>query len=172
VRSDCAKWLTEVEAALPSIVVKAIDAQGRDVAGVQLEIDGVLVDYAEGRAAVLDPGRRTLTVRAAGYDAQTESFVVRQGETNRIVTFTMKPATPSKPPPQSATQPEPDAPRSSSIPTASFVLGGDVDAAKTKLLAGDIALAGGLVALGAAVVIAIVAPSRATSTANGTRFHF
>src|ERR1700678_4573205 len=40
VRSHCARWLSEVDAATPSVVVRAEDPAGADVMGARLFIDG------------------------------------------------------------------------------------------------------------------------------------
>src|SRR5215470_12779397 len=66
VRSDCAQWTAEVEAAIPSLIVDAKDAGGHDTTGVRVLVDGEAPrDYAEGRAFELDPGAHRLRVVAA-----------------------------------------------------------------------------------------------------------
>src|SRR5512141_1076550 len=39
-RQDCAQWMNEVVAALPSVVVGARDADGRDIVDVRVTVDG------------------------------------------------------------------------------------------------------------------------------------
>jgi hypothetical protein len=40
VRADCVTWLTEVDKALPSVVITAKDASGADVVDVTVAVDG------------------------------------------------------------------------------------------------------------------------------------
>lgn len=86
VRADCEKWLAEVDAARPSVVVAARDAQGRDVGGAQLTIDGAPVARGlDGKALDVDPGSHTFTLSANGRTAQ-QTVLVREGEKSRPVT--------------------------------------------------------------------------------------
>src|SRR4051812_23133074 len=52
VRADCIQWLAEVDVALPALVVRARDAEGRDVLAVRVLLDGhPWLDKLDGRAA-------------------------------------------------------------------------------------------------------------------------
>src|SRR5687767_14116999 len=39
VRSDCTQWLSEVEASMPTIVIRAVGARSEDIADVQVDLD-------------------------------------------------------------------------------------------------------------------------------------
>jgi hypothetical protein len=81
VRSDCAKWLDEVERALPTIAFQAKDASGADVTAVGVTVDGeVLVDRLDGRAMPVDPGPHVFTFTAAGGRTVTRTLIVTEGE--------------------------------------------------------------------------------------------
>ena len=81
VRSDCAKWLDEVERALPTIAFQAKDASGADVTAVGVTVDGeVLVDRLDGRATPVDPGQHVFTFTAAGGRTVTRTLIVTEGE--------------------------------------------------------------------------------------------
>src|SRR5579859_5937510 len=55
IRKDCAKWLGELEDALPSIVLGAKDGKGRDLEDVRVDIDGVQATSAlDGKAIPID----------------------------------------------------------------------------------------------------------------------
>ena len=57
IRADCARWLAEVEVALPSVVLAA-SVNGRDVQDVSVSVDGsALVPTLDGKAVVVEPGR-------------------------------------------------------------------------------------------------------------------
>src|SRR5262245_60901937 len=49
-RNECARWIAEVDAAQPTVVFQAREADGRDLAEVRVLIDGeLLVDRLDGR---------------------------------------------------------------------------------------------------------------------------
>jgi hypothetical protein len=90
VRKDCDRFLADVDARLPSIVVRVRRADGTDVTDARATIDdqGTVTD---GRAVTLDPGRHV--VLAAGQRAE---ILLREGEQRRMVDL----ALPGPPPPR------------------------------------------------------------------------
>jgi hypothetical protein len=65
IRQDCTRWVTEVDASLPTVVFEAVWADGRDVAGLTVMLDGQpLADAGAGRAVALDPGKHTFRFEA------------------------------------------------------------------------------------------------------------
>jgi hypothetical protein len=126
VQQDCTQWMSEVLALLPSVILAAKDAAGRDLVDVQVEVDGVAAaETLDGRPMAIDPGVHTLTFQANGAPPVEERVVVRQGEKNRIITVTIPtggaPREPA-PPEATATAAAPD-PRPSA-PVAAYVVGG------------------------------------------------
>ena len=103
VRGDCSRWLGEVDAALPSLVLAA-RRTGRDIVDVQVLLDGEpLVDRIDGKAVPVDPGMHSLKFIHQGAEPVVIDLVIRQGEKNRLVTaeFATKPdepETPGRPP--------------------------------------------------------------------------
>lgn len=86
VRVDCARWLAEVESALPSVVIQARDAAGADVVDVTVSIDGVIQQRTlDGLALPLDPGTRVFRFEAPGRDTTQQTLAIREGEKNRVV---------------------------------------------------------------------------------------
>jgi hypothetical protein len=180
VRSDCVKWLDQVQQELPSLVFRAVDAEQHDVVDVHVEVDGTPVtERLDGKPVLVDPG--THGVRFVRGTASVEqSVLVRQGEHDRLVTVALG----------GPVAPEVEG-RRGGLPALSWVLGGiglaatatgvslwavglhersdlasscgaqhacqqsQVDSSHTKLVVGDIACGAGLVAIGAAVWIAI-----------------
>jgi hypothetical protein len=181
IQKDCKRWLAEVEARLPSVVLRVVDAGGGEVGRARVLVDGALLaDTLDGRAVPVDPGEHTFRVEA-GNSAVVQRIVIREGEQSRLLSLKLPAAAPSGSP--------------SRIPTGAWVVGGigaaglaagvalwivglharsdlyatcgvmhgcapsSVDHARTELVAGDVAAGLGIAAVGAAVVWALVAPS-------------
>src|SRR5262249_46652328 len=52
--TDCATWVTELEALVPTVVFEARDSAGNEVSDVRVSIDGKpLVDRLDGKAVAL-----------------------------------------------------------------------------------------------------------------------
>ncbi|AUX26328.1 uncharacterized protein SOCEGT47_068890 [Sorangium cellulosum] len=86
VRSDCAGWLSELEARMPTLILSAQDARGHDVADVQVTLDGApLAARLDGRAVEVDPGEHVLRFERAGSAPVALRLVVREGEKLRRV---------------------------------------------------------------------------------------
>jgi hypothetical protein len=86
VQKDCAGWLASVEEELPSVIVRARDTQGRDLAEVRVTVDGqVLAERLDGRALVVDPGSHTFRFATAGAPEATQTLLLREGEKGRVI---------------------------------------------------------------------------------------
>jgi hypothetical protein len=95
IRQDCTRWVTEVDASLPTVVFEAVWADGRDVAGLTVMLDGQpLADAGAGRAVALDPGKHTFRFEAPGAAAIETQNVIREGEKNRILHVALAPGAP------------------------------------------------------------------------------
>jgi hypothetical protein len=91
VRKDCAQFLDEVEAKLPSIVVRVRDAEGRDIAASRVRIDDRDVALAlAGRSVALDPGPHAIVVDAGAHTLRSD-VLLREGERGRIVDLALPP---------------------------------------------------------------------------------
>ena len=184
IRKDCARWIEELETALPTIVLKPQDENGHDATGGRVTLDG---DEAEstGRSIAVDPGNHHVEwVRDDG--TVSTDIVVREGERNRIVELR-----PKKKEREKKKEEEKDPVAVTSRSSTPFVLGGfglvvgavggtfwgiglsdranlvktcapthacstdDVNASKTKLVIGDVLFGVSVVALAAAVVLYI-----------------
>ncbi len=149
IRQDCTRWVTDVDASLPSVVFEAVWADGHDATGMRVVVDGKpLADAEPGRAVVLDPGEHTFRFEVAGATPVETRNVIREGEKNRSVRVTFTPVAPAGPPPMGDTPPPSTAASSTytpappnlwqpvpaaeqrlpasraSIPLAAYVLGG------------------------------------------------
>jgi hypothetical protein len=107
IRTDCARWLEELESAMPSVVLVA-KADGAELHDVEVAFDGdVIAAELDGKAVPVDPGRHVLTFRRRGYPARELEIIIREGDKNRPVVAELEPpAKVAKPPP-----PSPDAGR-------------------------------------------------------------
>lgn len=180
VRNDCVQWLSEVEVALPSIVVAVRDAQGRDVPDASVFLDDKPVaGWSRGRAIELSPGQHRLRVERGAGSAVEQSVVASVGEKNRLIRITA-------PEPVTRTSPAalPTSDSRSGPPTWSLIVGGlglgaigggavvdvtassrlrslrddcaprctesEVDSVKRQMLIGDVLIAVGAIAVGVA----------------------
>jgi hypothetical protein len=182
---ECARWLHDVNDAVPSIVITARDATGADLIDVAVEVDGVtLARHLEGKAIELDPGEHRLRLRAAWGDSIERRVVADEGVKNKKVEIIF-----SAPPLKQA---------AARVPVPTWVLGAfgvtalgvgagldvvsydkyvslrdtcdhhcdpaQVDRYRVTMIAGDVLLSVGVVAVGAALWIYLAhrAPSADT----------
>jgi hypothetical protein len=126
IRSDCSGWLAEVEAAVPTLVVRAIPAeeQGRELYEVEVRVDGVvLTSKLDGRELPVNPGEHHFAFSAPGRVPAEDDIVVRAGEKHRLLTISLPSVNP--PPPPVIVKPLPaPAPRMSTGTKALLVGGG------------------------------------------------
>jgi hypothetical protein len=193
VRGDCTRWLAEVEALLPTVVVQVRDDAAVDLLDVTVTIDGVAQQGAlGGRQIVLDPGPRLFRFAAPGRDPVERTVVVREGQKGALVTVVLpRPPSPGK----ARVSPLPREPQRNSVPAGAWVLGGvgaallgtgatfwalgsaertnlrdecasaasctqtDINAAKTKLVVGDVVAGVGILAVAAGLWFALRTPS-------------
>ncbi|MBI2392513.1 MAG: hypothetical protein HYV09_23210 [Deltaproteobacteria bacterium] len=116
-RTECVKWLGEIEQALPTVIVIA-DAGGAEVFDVSVTIDGTRVlERLDGKAIAVDPGVHTFRFARDGGDAVEQKLLVREGEKRRPIRVSFavapKPLAPSD-------EPKPAA----RVPAATWILGG------------------------------------------------
>jgi hypothetical protein len=96
VRKDCARWLGEVDEALPTIVLGARDGEGHDIFAVKVTVDNKpFTDKLEGKAQSIDPGAHVIRFERDTGETVTENVLIREGEKNRIVSVTFAPAQPA-----------------------------------------------------------------------------
>lgn len=146
IREDCTRWVAEVDASLPSVVFEAVWANGSDVTGMTVLLDGAPVAGAEkGRAIAVDPGEHTFRFETAGAAPVETRNVVREGEKNRPIhvvftsnapepTATVVAPVPAPSPSQASAPPglwrqpptetRPGSTTRAPVPTSVFVLGG------------------------------------------------
>lgn len=188
-KTDCATWLGEVTEAIPTVVLGARDAGGRDLPDVRVAVDGLPTEGALlGRALPIDPGPHTLTFTLPGGAAVEERVILREHEKARSIVVTLPVETPGPSPATGAR----------AVPVAAWVIGGvglvgfgvfagagirglsrraaygcatactpdQYDSVKQWYAISDVGLAVGVAAVGAAVGIAVVALVRTSHGAS------
>jgi hypothetical protein len=89
IRDACIQSFTEIERILPTVVVRARDARGKDVLGVRVIIDGEpVLARLTGKAIPVDPGPHRFRYEAASGQAREEQVLVAQGERDRLIHVT------------------------------------------------------------------------------------
>src|SRR5579862_3570681 len=84
IRQDCVQRLSDVEKALPTLILIAKDSTGNDVGGVHATIDGKAVaQELNGTAMPLDPGEHKIVLEAAGLPRTEKTLVLHEGEKAR-----------------------------------------------------------------------------------------
>jgi hypothetical protein len=187
VRASCTEWLTSIDRRIPSIVVSAKAASGRDIAAVRVFVDGrPQPDSITVTAMPLDPGNHVVRCEAEGFVPQEASIVLREGESTRIVDIELAP----KDAPRAIRPPE----RRGTFSPAVYALGGvsvlafgtfaffaatgmsdyrrlerdcsprcgdaELDALRTRFVAADVGLVVGVLALGATATVALLTRAR------------
>lgn len=172
IRSDCAKWDAELADAIPTVVIGARGADGRDLTDVRVTVDdSPVADKLDGRPVEIDPGEHKVRYESGGKRVD-DTIVVRQGEKNRQLVVDFGAAKEAPPSPASHRH----------VPTGTWILGGvaavalvsfgafaiagkskegcaptcsrsDVDTLRRDYLVADISLGVGVVAAAAAVWI-------------------
>ncbi len=116
--SKCVPWLSEIDKAIPSIVVAAQDAQGRDAIAVRVSIDGVVVaNKLDGLPMPLDPGPHKLRLELQGMPPILRDLVLTQGEKGRRIQVRFAPTKPLA----TTVPPPPPPPEDSSVSPLAYV---------------------------------------------------
>lgn len=121
VKKDCAQWLGEIDAALPSVSLAVKDAAGQDTTAARVWLDGQpLGERLSAAAIAVDPGERIFRVEIDGKPPIERKIVLREAEKGRVLEFSF-----ADPPTPGVTQPPASSTEGGSgVPVASWVLGG------------------------------------------------
>jgi hypothetical protein len=89
IKSDCGKWLTEVDRDAPTVVFGAKNDKG-DLTDVKVTMDGISVqDKLDGKPVLVDTGEHTFKFTTSDGQTQEQKVVLRAAEKARpvLVTF-------------------------------------------------------------------------------------
>jgi hypothetical protein len=118
VQRDCEKWLGEVEASTPTIVIVARGAGGSAIENAHVILDGQpFADRLDGLALPVDPGPHDLQVQVGDAIVQMHIVVAEGGKNQPFSVLIPAPA----PPVERVPAPPPPA---RPIPAATWILGG------------------------------------------------
>jgi hypothetical protein len=92
-QADCSRWLEEVQAALPSVVFRALTSSGADIADARIELDAQPERALDGRSITLNPGKHQVTVRAPHFAPVTLQVQFAEGQKLRQQALTLHPIT-------------------------------------------------------------------------------
>jgi hypothetical protein len=92
VRTDCERWSSELDAIVPSLIVRALDPEGNDVPDVQATVDGEpIAGLLGGKEIRVDPGAHVFRFTRGSAPPMTETVVARPGEQHRILSMVFGP---------------------------------------------------------------------------------
>lgn len=169
---ECAEWLSEVEKAIPSVVIEARGTDGLARRDVRVQVDGEpLAERLDGTSFELDPGEHSFVLSWDGRRTERRALVV-EGAKSRVLSFDLEPRPRSERKPVSRL-PEVGLLALGGLALASFGYFGltgvsarddlarctphciqeDIDSARGKFLVADVSLGVSLVALSAAGIL-------------------
>ncbi len=101
VKVDCAAWLTEIDASLPTVVFDARDTAGKETTEVRISIDGaILRERLDGKGVAFDPGEHAFRYELQGAPSIEERVLIREAEKNRRISISFtRPVAPAPPAP-------------------------------------------------------------------------
>jgi hypothetical protein len=127
VQTDCARWLDEVEAALPTVVLAARGGTGVDLFDVKVTVDGKLVaSKLDGEGAPMNAGPHTFHFEGADGTSVDQQVMIKEGEKNQVVSVVLGSIPAAVPGPAGLPETVPGAERATSSPwkTVGWVVGG------------------------------------------------
>jgi hypothetical protein len=183
VQADCAKWLEQVNADMPTVVPSARTGAGDELQDVRVRSEaGIVTETLEGKAIALDPGPHSFVFETDGRPPVEVRFVAKTGTKNAPVVAIFRDEAAE----ETETQPATIAIFTLlAVGTAAFVtfgglaIGGeiqfqdledscaprcdpdDVDDVRAVFVGADVALALSAAALGSALVVYLVVPEEA-----------
>jgi hypothetical protein len=185
---DCTKWLSELEAVTPTVVLDPRTPAGGLRTDVRVKVDGVtLSEKLDLKPVPLEPGSHTFVFEAEGSAPGERTVLLREGEKNRKVTVTLTPAADAK----AGSRPVPlgvwlfgGASVVALATSAVFAVDGlakksdldsckprcapaDVDAMSSSFTFADVALGAGVMAGAAAVYLFLTRPTAEGSPSGG-----
>lgn len=196
---DCTRWLTEVEAALPSVAIAAKGPDGKDITAVRVSVDGQpFTEMLDGKSLPIDPGAHVFVFEHGSESPIEQTIMVREGEKARVVQVSW-----AKTPTADATGGASTVTVKSGPPTTAWVFGGvglaglatfgvlglhgmsrrsaledecfgqcaqsKVDSVKSELMIADIALGVGVVSLGISAALFLTSGGSSEKNASTAR---
>lgn len=122
IRSDCITWLGEVRALIPTVVFEALGDDGL-LTDVEVRLgDRVVLPRLDGRPVEMPVGFADFSFTRPSGERKTVRILLRQGETNRIVSVDFR-TPPAPPAPEEPLPRAPEMVKVRPIPTSVWLLG-------------------------------------------------
>lgn len=120
VSDDCSRWLTDLDARLPTVVVEAQGPDGQDITDVSIELDGApYLSRIDGRAFPINPGEHKFVFRHDGAKTIERRVVVAESVRGRRISVRFESADttsiPERPSSPEAAAPASPPPRQSPV---------------------------------------------------------
>ena len=126
-RTDCARWLEELNERVPTIGLVVRGADGNDAPDAVVYIDGERIDDWVGKQLEVDPGQHTIKVELGPRSAEVPLIAVAGDRARKVEVTLVAPTLPPAPAPAPAPAPPPPPPPKQSAdkghPVAAYVLG-------------------------------------------------
>jgi hypothetical protein len=124
VRRDCTTWLSEIEAATPSLAIHARDAHGDDVLAVRVVVDGVVrASVLDGTSLPVNPGPHRIRLEASSGTSVEREVLVTECQKHRIVEMVFERVTTDSPKALPSTVEEKDDKKDHASSASPIVLG-------------------------------------------------
>jgi hypothetical protein len=125
VQKECAGWLADVEARMPSVILSAKDGAGADLVDVAVSIDGKDgPKKLDGRALDVDPGEHAFAFTGPDGKKVEQRVVVREREKGKVVAVVIGEPPPSAKPASDGSAAAPPPSGMSPLKLGGFVTGG------------------------------------------------
>lgn len=123
IKSDCSKWLSELDRDAPTVVFGAREANGADLLDVKVSMDGTPIqERLDGKPVLVDSGEHKFTFETKTGAVKEERVLIRAAEKARPIIATFPSSSAEKA--TEATVPGSDKPTSEGSMVPALVVGG------------------------------------------------
>jgi hypothetical protein len=107
VQGECTRWLSQIDAEMPSVAIAANDEAGQPVLDVEVTMDGEkLASRLDGRALPVDPGMHDFSFKTPTGAVVDRRIAISLGERNRVIVVKLVSPKPAPAAPPAPSKPE------------------------------------------------------------------
>jgi len=107
VQGECTRWLSQIDAEMPSVAIVANDEAGQPLSDVEVTMDGEqLTARLDGRSISVDPGMHDFSFRTPVGSVVDRRMAIALGERNRVIAVKLTSPKPAPAAPPAPTKPE------------------------------------------------------------------
>lgn len=86
IRNDCTRWLSDIDTAMSTVVVRARDSEGHDLIDVKVYVDGqLLLPKLQGTSVPVDPGQHKFRYELPNGKSVEDDVLIAEGEKDRVL---------------------------------------------------------------------------------------